>query len=443
MKNARYYATDVLTKIFNEGAYSNIYLNKVLRNEDINIKDRALITQIVYGTTKYKNTIDRILDSFLTKGIKDLEKKEAFIANILRMSIYQLKYLDKIPSFAVVNEGVQLSKNKKSLSKLVNGVLRSYLREKESRVIFKNKMDELCFEYSFPMPFVKLLKQQYGIDRAKEIMEGLNEVPNVTVRVNSLKGDYDDTFNLLKKDGYEIEEGFICPEAIHIEKGGSIEKNSAFVDGKITVQDESAMLVGLVSDVRDNITVFDLCSAPGGKTTHIAELLNNTGVVKAFDIHKHKIKLINDNIKRLGISNTDVQIHDAEIQNAYLIDGGDRVLVDVPCSGIGIIRKKPEIKYINMDKNFDTLIEMQRKIIKNAAQYVKVGGYLIYSTCTLNKDENEKNIQWFLKNNKNYITEKIFVGNLPNLIYDEIGTLTILPNKYMDGFYIAKLKRRM
>ncbi len=443
MKNARYYATDILTKIFNEGAYSNIYLNKVLKEANINIKDKALITQIVYGTVKYKNTIDRILDSFLKKGIKDLDKKEPFIANVLRMSIYQLKYLDKIPSFAVVNEGVQLSKNKRSLSKLVNGILRSYLREKESRVSFRSKMDELCFKYSFPMPFVKLFKQQYGIDRAKEIMVGLNEVPNVTVRVNCLKCEYDDVFNILEKDGYKIEEGFVCPEAIHIEKGGSIENNSAFVDGKITVQDESAMLVGLISDVRDNISVFDLCSAPGGKTTHISELLNNTGVVKAFDIHEHKIKLINDNLNRLGISNVDVQVMNAEILNDDLIDSGDRVLVDVPCSGIGIIRKKPEIKYINIGKNLDSLIATQRKIIVNAAQYVKVGGYLIYSTCTLNKDENERNIQWFLKNNKNYAIEKIFVGNLSNLIYDEIGSLTILPNKYMDGFYIAKLKRRM
>ena len=235
--------------------------------------------------------------------------------------------------------------------------------------------------------------------------------------------------------------GYICPEAIVINKGKSIEKNPLFKEGKITVQDESAMLVAPSIDAKEGATVLDLCSAPGGKTTHISEIMNNTGIVKAFDIHENKLSLVKENAKRLGINNISCAEMDASKFNKELENSADMVLIDVPCSGLGIIRKKPEIKYTKDIKSTKDIVAIQKKIMENAAKYVKKEGTLLYSTCTINKEENEKNINWFIKKFPEYKVEPLFYGNMSNIIYNENGTVTILPNKYMDGFFIAKLKK--
>ena len=190
------------------------------------------------------------------------------------------------------------------------------------------------------------------------------------------------------------------------------------------------------------MTVFDLCSAPGGKTTHIAELMNNTGVVKAFDIHENKLNLVKENCERLGITNVEVAEMDATKIDVKLINSADRILADVPCSGLGIIRKKPEIKWTKKRNDLKEIVEIQRQIMENAYQYLKSGGEMIYSTCTLNKEENEENVSWFINKHKDLKIEKIFIGKGDNFIYDELNTLTILPNKYMDGFYIAKIIKK-
>ncbi|MDF2675233.1 MAG: rRNA ((967)-C(5))-methyltransferase, partial [Clostridiales bacterium] len=228
--------------------------------------------------------------------------------------------------------------------------------------------------------------------------------------------------------------------AIRIIRGKSIEQNPLFREGLATVQDESAMLVAPSMDIIPNITVLDLCSAPGGKTTHISELMNNTGNIQAYDIHKDKLSLIEQNSKRLGITNIKCGVLDAAIYNDDLKESAERVLIDVPCSGIGIIRKKPEIKWTKNLKQLKEIIKIQRDIMSSGAKYVKIGGVLLYSTCTLNKKENENNVKWFLSNFPNYSIQELFYGELDNIIYDKYG-VTILPNEYMDGFFIAKFKR--
>lgn len=442
MNSARKTAVKILKEVFDKNAYSNVVLSRELNNSDLNDKDKALVTEIVYGTIKYKYTIDNILSYYIKSG---LEKLETYILNILRISIYQIAYLDKIPEFAVVNEAVELAKNKSPKgAKLVNGVLRSYLRTKESSDYYNkgNKIEELCFKYSFPAWMVKLFIDSYGENQAKKILEGLNDVPSVTVRVNNLKTDYEEAWEKLVESGYDIEEGKVCPEAIQIKKGRSIEENPLFKSGMITVQDESAMMIAPCMDLEENMIVLDLCSAPGGKACHSAEIMNNTGKVLAFDIHENKLSLIKDNAERLGIKNIRCGVLDAAIYSQSYKDKGDRVLIDVPCSGLGIIRKKPEIKWTKGKDSIKSLVKIQREIMLNAAKYVKKDGKLIYSTCTLSKEENEENIKWFIKNCPEFKIEPIYYGKIDNIIYHKEGYITILPNKSMDGFFVAKMIRQ-
>ncbi|MGJ0909058.1 16S rRNA (cytosine(967)-C(5))-methyltransferase RsmB [Clostridium botulinum] len=441
MDNAREVALDVLKAVLYEGAYSNIVLNKKLNKSNLKDNDKALITEIVYGTLKYKETLDIIIQSYLKNPIKTMDKN---IANILRITIYQIRYLDKIPSFAAVNEAVEMSKKISiKYSKLVNGVLRNYIRTYKNKKFYddRNNLEKFRFIYSCPKWLIKMFISQYGIETAEKILKGLNERPNITVRVNNLKIDYDEAFEKLDEYGYNIEEGYICPEAIQIIKGKNIEKNPLFIEGDITVQDESAMLVAPSMELTEESIVLDLCSAPGGKTTHISEIINNKSKVYAYDVHQNKLSLIEENAKRLGIKNIETDVCDAAVFNKELKEIAHRVLMDVPCSGLGIIRKKPEIKWTKNEKEIKNIIDIQRKIMNNGASYLKKGGILLYSTCTLNKEENEENINWFLKKHKNFKIEHLYYGDVDNIIYHKEGFVSILPNDKMDGFFIAKLKK--
>lgn len=429
----------ILDNIFNNGAYSNIELNKYLNSEEINAKDRGLITEVVYGTIKYKRTIDIIL----SKYVKDIAQIDLAVINILRSAIYQMKFLDRVPNYAVVNEAVNLAKLvSQNSSRFVNGVLRNYIRN-EGRNYKQDfsKIESLGYDYSFEKWMIELFIRQYGEETTIKILKGLNCKPNITVRVNSIKGSYDDIFEMLEKEEYDVEEGALCPDAIKINRGSNIEKNPLFNDGYITVQDESAMMVAALFNIENGDKIMDLCSAPGGKTTHMAELLNNTGEVLAFDIHEHKLKLIEENAHRLALTNIKTGIMDAAKINSKYINYASKVLIDVPCSGLGIIRKKPEIKWNKKAKELRELVEIQRNIMENAWNYLQEGGELVYSTCTLNKRENEENVDWFVEKHRDAKIEKVFLGKASNLLYNDNGSITILPNEHMDGFFIAKLRK--
>ncbi|MDD7793742.1 16S rRNA (cytosine(967)-C(5))-methyltransferase RsmB [Clostridium sp. 'White wine YQ'] len=437
--NSRKLATKVLDSVLHDGAYSNIALNNAFKTADLDVKDKGLVTEIVYGTIKYKQSIDDIISLY----VKDINKIDKEIINVLRSAIYQIKYLDKIPPYAAVNEAVNIAKkHSMSSSKFVNGVLRNFLRNKDKEPSFKDNKSKMAFNYSFPKWLVEFFMKQYGEDIAMDILKGLNMTPKITVRVNSLKTNYEELFEELETEGYDVSEGYASPDAIVINRGSSIEGNKAFREGKIFVQDESAMLVSSLLDLEENMKVADLCSAPGGKSTHIAELMNNIGEVYSFDIHSNKLSLIKDNAKRLGIEIIKTEEQDATEYNSSLENTFDRVLLDVPCSGLGIIRKKPEIKWQKDLKSLKEIQSIQKKILDNAWKYLKPGGIMVYSTCTLNKAENEENVRYLLNNNEDCQIEKIYIGTLPNFIYNEEGTLTILPNEYMDGFFIGKLRKR-
>ncbi|VYT75936.1 16S rRNA (cytosine(967)-C(5))-methyltransferase RsmB [Clostridium tertium] len=437
--NSRKLSRQIVQRVLEEGAYSNLVLSKELNRDDIDEKDKGLITEIVYGTLRRKRTLDVLISNF----VKDIKLIDSTVLNILRVAIYQMYFLDKIPEYAACNEAVEEAKEVSlEASKLVNGILRNFIRDEKEIVVPGNRIDELGYKFSFEPWMIRLFIKQYGEERTMKIMAGLNETPKVTVRVNESKGEYDEVFENLEEMGYKIEEGYACPEAIKIEGGKGVEGNELFKEGLITVQDESAMLVAPLLEINKGEKILDLCAAPGGKTTHIAELLDNTGEVLAFDLHENKLSLIEENAKRLGLTNIVCKTMDATKLNPDYISYGDKVLIDVPCSGLGIIRKKPEIKWNKTRQQLRDLVEIQRDIMENAWQYLKPGGTLLYSTCTLNKEENEDNLKWFLSKHSDAEIEKLYIGNNNNFIYNVDGSLTILPNDSMDGFFMGKIKKK-
>ena len=438
MGNLRFESINILDKVLNKGAYSNLALDSSIKKAELSSLDNALLTEIVYGTLKYKYTIDIILKEYL----KDMEKTNKDILNILRISIYQLKYLDKIPDFAVLNEAVNLAKKVSAPhSKLVNGVLRNFLRN-SNEIEFKDKVLDMSFKYSYLPWMTKLFIKQYGEEGALIILEGLNKTPGLNVRVNRLKTNFEEAYKELKDFGYRIKKGSVSSYSINITNGKSIESNPLFSKGYITVQDESAMLPAEILDLDGEMTVLDMCSAPGGKTTEIAEIMENRGKVYAFDLYQNKLKLIKGSCDRLGLKNVEISKWDATLINNEFINKADRVLLDVPCSGLGIIRKKPEIKWNKNIDEISSLINIQRKILSNGSKYLKPGGILVYSTCTLNKKENEDNINWFLEKNNDYEAVKIDLPSFHNFNKTSEGYLTIFPDEFMDGFFMAKLKKR-
>jgi len=435
--NAREVSVDVLGKVLYQGAYSNIALDHAFSSANLKEEDTGLVTEIIYGTLKYLLAIDKIIEKNSTMPLNKLEDD---VLNILRISIYQMKYLDRIPSYAVLNEAVNLAKIKsKGASGFVNGVLRGYLRSQDEKMTFGSKLEKDSFNFSFPIWMIELFQTQYG-KNYKKILAGLNERPVITYRVNTLKMERAEALQKLLELGYDARETEISPYGIEVKGGKSVLLNPLFQQGILTVQDESSMLVAPLL-VEENRKYMDLCSAPGGKTTHLAELSDDRAMIYAFDIHESKVKLINENKKRLGLQSIITEINDGL---NYLPQHSEsaNVLIDAPCSGLGIIRKKPEIKYTKTQKDLEELVAIQRALLETAADYVPSGGILLYSTCTLNKRENEENVRWFLENHAEFSPIPIELGEHENFAYTEEGFLTILPGKTMDGFFISRLRKK-
>jgi 16S rRNA (cytosine967-C5)-methyltransferase len=440
-------ALKVLYDINKSGAYSNIALNSYLENKDLSNLDKAFITELVYGTLKWRLSIDYIIDQFSSVKIKKLSP---WILNILRLGVYQLVYLDKIPESAACNESVSLAKRygHSASSRYVNAVLRNVARSRDKIAYPDKKKDIIAYlsvKYSHPDWMVKSWLERYGESFTQELLKINNEPAPLTVRVNTLKTNKEELENTLRKEGFEIESAKYIENALTINNPSSLTKMRAFVDGLFQVQDESSMLVGRILDPKPGEFVVDVCSAPGGKSTHIAELMENKGQVIARDIHEHKIKLINDAANRLGIEIIKAEIFDASEQDENLRGKADRVLVDAPCTGLGIIRRKPDIKWTRSLNDLNQIPELQEKILNASSQYVKPGGVLVYSTCTIEPRENEELVRKFIDMNKDYVLEDIS-GQLPgSLVKDSAkdGYIQFYTNRDgIDGFFISRMRKR-
>lgn len=437
---AREIALKVLCDIEDNNNYSNIAINKHFKNLEITNQDRGLATELIYGVVENKYYLDYIIDK-LSK-IKT-QKLSTYVKILLRMGIYQIAFLDSISEYAAVNETVNLVKKYDNRSSgFVNAILRNIIRNKEDvlDINIDSKIMYLSTKYSYSPWMIKDWIKNFGQEFTEDLLEANNEKPSIYLRTNTLKITRDELINKLEKSGIRSFKVSTVEEAIRVENLKNIENNDLFKDGLFTIQDISSMIVGKVIDPKHNSLVLDVCSAPGGKSTHLATLMNNTGKVIARDVFEHKLKLINSTVNRLGLTNVEVESFDASEIDNDSIDKFDYVLADVPCSGLGIIRRKPEIKY-KAKAELKDLPSIQSKILDNASKYVKVGGILVYSTCTIQDVENINVINDFLKDNDNFKLVPIDEINV-DLDNQDKGYLKIYPNIHgMDGFFISKLRR--
>lgn len=411
--NARRIVFKLLLKVQKNGAYSNIILDNALKNSNLSEQDKAFATALFYGTLERQILLDDHIDNLTRHKDLDDEVKVA-----LRMGLYQIDYMNSVPDSAAVNESVELVREVGAKG-FVNAVLREYLRSGKDTERNTSKW----VKYSCPEWLFTKWAWEYSEGAAEEIAKNSIGAPPVVCRMNNIKTNEEDFITALSNEGVIAKKAEL--PFSYILENASVSELEAYKKGLFHIEDISAQEACFALSPQENETVFDLCAAPGGKTFTIAEMMNNKGKILAFDLHENRVNLIRQGAQRLGLDIIDARVGNATIFNEE-IGLADRVLCDVPCSGLGIIRRKPEIKY-KKQEDFVRLPEIQFNILSNGAKYVKVGGVLVYSTCTLSKAENEDVIDRFLDENKNFVVKQM---------------RNIFPNKNQDGFFIAKLERK-
>ena len=432
---ARETALKILYKIDKEKAYSNIVLNQEIReNKELDTRDIGLISEITYGVTSWNLTIDAIIEKY--SKIK-MKKISPWIINIIRMGIYQIIWLDRIPKSAAVNESVNLAKRygHKGSTNFVNAILRKVT--KEDYTGFKdieNPIERLSKMYSMPVWLVEKLLEERDINIVENICKELSQRPNITIRRNSLKIGKKEFEKLLTNNKIKFQNSKINSDFYILEEIKNIENLKLFKEGYFTVQDISAGLAAYYLQPKPGELVLDACSAPGGKTTYLAEIMKNKGKIEAWDIYEHRTKLVKENADRLGITIIDTKEKDATIYYPEYKEKFDKILLDVPCLGIGVIKRKPDIKWQRKPEDIKEITTIQKKILETCAQYLKPNGTIIYSTCSILKEENQNIIEQFLKESLKFKIEKITSERSQNL--------EILPQKVQDGFFIAKLIKK-
>ena len=447
---AREVALKALYKIDKEEAYSNIALDEMLKQNrnHLNEKDIGLISEIVYGVTSWKLTLDEIVKKY--SNIK-LKKISPWILNILRMSIYQIIFLDKIPKSAAVNEGVNLAKRygHKSSSGFVNAVLRKVTKKDyEEMFQIENDVERISRSTSMPIWIIEeLLKEKIPIEKIENICKNSNKRPKVSVRVNQLKISKQDLKEKFKNEGIETEDG-VLNDFLIFNKVKNIEQMKEFKQGLFTVQDEAAGLTALILNPGKREIILDACSSPGGKTTYIAEIIEDNAKIQAWDIHEHRTKLVKSAAKRLGLNSIETRINDATIYKEEYKEMFDKILLDVPCLGLGVLRRKPDIKWQRKKEDIERIEKIQYQILNNCSKYLKNGGEIVYSTCSIIRKENIGVIEKFLKENSRFELQKISLPENEKNGKDyfekfmiEEKYLQVYQNEKTDGFFICKMKK--
>ena len=441
MDNPRYTAYKALYKVENEKSYSNLTLDAILKNSDLSKKDAALVSALFYGVLEKRISLDYVISKYSSVRLKKIEPKTLVI---LRMGVYQLLFMDKIPDSAAVNESVKLCKKEKLFHSggFVNGVMRSITRAEE-RFVLPNKSNMkkyLSVKYSCPESIVELWSNDYSDELCEQILQSLSQRPPIFLRVNTLKTNSEELIKLLADEDIEAEsiEGF--ENTLKIKYSGSLSEKDCSKKGLFHIQDLSSQICCDVLGGKNGDIVSDVCSAPGGKALNIAQRIPE-GKVYCYDIYDHKLKLIKNSAARLGIDNIYVTKRDAAGDTP--LEMSDRILCDVPCSGLGIIRRKPEIAY-KPDNGADSLPEIQYKILENSAKYLKSGGILVYSTCTLHRAENGDIVSRFLSEHKDFEPYSISLpGGITRMIDEPDNQLTLFPERDGgDGFFIGAVRKR-
>ena len=416
-------AFDVLMDVEKNGAYSNLSLNSFI--EKNRPDSPAFVRELAYGVLRNKLLLDWFLGQLIPSGLKKIKKQDM---TLLRMGVYQLSYMKSVPEYAAVSETVNMVKKlARGRERFINGVLRGYIRNRQQLALPDREVnleEYLSIVYSVERWIVRLWKDTYGAEKTEALLRASNETPELAVRVNLMKTDRKSLKEKLEALGFEAAESEVSDRALLV-KGSGLLDTELYREGMFSVQDEASILASDALDAKPGDCIADVCAAPGGKTFATAELMAGKGVIYAMDKYEHKLKLMEAQAKRAGIDNIRLLQHDSTVPVEELKGQMDKVLADVPCSGLGVMRRKPEIKYKGRQE-LNELIERQRQILLAAASYVKAGGTLVYSTCTINPAENEKQIVEFLRGNKDF---------------KALEQKQLLPDGGTDGFFICRMRK--
>lgn len=445
--NLREMALEILLETEKNGAYPNVLLKQTLdKYLYMEKQERAFLTRLVEGTVERKLTLDYYLNNVSKTPVN---KMKPVIRCIMRMAAYQIFYMDGVPDSAACNESVKMAQKKgfHTLKGFVNGVLRNLSRQKNAILTpeeTKEPVRAVSVQFSVPEWLVEKIVRDYGRENAKKMFASLYEnVGATTIRVNNSRISTEECAELLKKEGVHVEKAVYVENALEISGYDSLGFLKAFQKGYFQVQDVSSMLVGLAANPKPGDIVIDVCAAPGGKSIHAADLLKGTGHVEARDLTDYKVSLIEENIVRCGFENITAKRADALILDEDAKESADIVIADLPCSGLGVLKKKSDIKYRMSQSQIEELVQLQREILKNAVTYVKSGGTLIYSTCTIAKEENDMQVDWILENLplqlvslKGCVSEELLKNT------EREGVLQLLPGREKtDGFFLAKFRK--
>lgn len=442
--NARTAAFKSLVRVEKDNSYSNITLDSIIKNNNVDKREASLASMLFYGVLERKITLDYIISRFSKTPLKKLQSE---VLSILRLGVYQIMYADKIPNSAAVNESVNLAKKNKLLSAsgFINGILRSIIREKDN-IVYPKKEDDikeyLSIKYSCPVNIIDLWLNSYGEEITEGILNTLFGRASISARVNNTKVSTEEIKKSLEKKNIKVTEFSSVENSIFLENTGSVEMLEEYKKGLIHIQDTASQICCNILNPQSDDVIIDACSAPGGKSFTIAEIMNNKGKIISLDLYPSRLKLVNDGAKRLGLSIIETKCKDAT-EECIDLPMCDKILCDVPCSGLGILKRKPELRY-KRDLGTDTLPDIQYKILFNYSKAVKKGGILVYSTCTLNPKENGDVANRFLDENRDFSP---FTIDLPKGIIRGIdepcNQLTLFPHlNDTDGFFISVFVRK-
>jgi len=444
--SSRELAADILLKVEQRNAYADILLDHSLKKFPLSIPDRALLTQLVYGTLRWRGRIDWHLSHYLHRP---LSRMDPYLRNLLRLTCYQLLFLEKVPEYAAVNEGVELAKNYGGAKAggLINGVARSLLREK-ARLLFPDPEEDvigyLSAFYSHPDWLVRKWLECFGQEEAELLLKANNDEPPLVLRANRLRGGREALMKTLREKGCDVSPTRWSPEGISLKGASAIDRLPGFQEGHFQIQGEASQLVGYLLGPRPRERVLDACAAPGGKTSHLAELMEDSGEIIATDISARGLEKLEQNVQRLGLASVRFfRVDVTEALTGPLAMPFDRILTDVPCSGLGTLRSHPEARWQRSERDIERLARLQEKIIVRVSSYLKPEGILVYATCTLTREENEEVVEGFLDQHRDFVLEDArdyLPREARGLSRDQY--FLALPHRHnTDGFFAARMRK--
>ncbi|HEY3374311.1 MAG TPA: 16S rRNA (cytosine(967)-C(5))-methyltransferase RsmB [Candidatus Aquicultor sp.] len=442
-KSSREIALEVIHRVHKTGSYANLLLPKKLQESDLDRRDKAFVTELTYGTLRACGTLDWIIKQF---SKQKLGKIPGLVLDLIRMSVYQIFYMD-VPDHAVINESVNIAKKHfhPGIPKFVNGMLRTISRERDSLPwpsIETDPLDYISLKYFHPLWLVKMWVEEFGLEETEALCRADNQPPQLTIRVNTLKTTPDELAASLREAGWTVEPGRYLSEALAVKGTGDLSQLPQFKEGLFYVQDQSSMMIAHVVDPHPGESILDVAAAPGGKTTHMAQLMQNKGRIVAVDLSPNRVNLLKQNINRMGVKNTLALQGDATKLKSVIKEPVDKILVDAPCSGLGVLARRPDARWTKTPEQIIELSNIQTQILSAVADHVRPGGIIVYSVCTLTKQETSLVVEHFLRTRDDFFIDDI-APYLSESIKPHVrdGMIQLMPTQGIDGLFIARLKR--